>query len=71
LQSLTWPTLIVVEKRETNMPLFRKEKRTTNVSKAQIDDARELTTFALVAMKEEDVDMAVQRIREALKILGR
>jgi hypothetical protein len=52
------------------MPLFRKKKGITNVSKAQIDDAKELTNFAIVAMKEADVDMAVQRIREALKILG-
>ena len=40
-------------------------------SKAQLADATELTKFALAALEEKDVDLAVDRLKNAIKALGR
>lgn len=52
------------------MPLFGSKKKTT-VSKGNLEDATELTRFAIAALNENDSEMAEQRIKEALRALGR
>ena len=52
------------------MPLFGGRKK-AKIAKAKLDDATELTRFALAALNEQDADLAAQRIQEALKALGR
>lgn len=52
--------------------LFGFGKKTNGkASKADIADAKELTQFALAALNSKDVDLAAQRLTEALKVLGR
>ena len=41
------------------------------VSKAALEDATELTRFALAALGEKDANLAADRLRQALKVLGR
>ena len=40
-------------------------------NKAQIQDATELTRFALAALEDKDADLAVERLKKALSVLGR
>lgn len=40
-------------------------------SKAQIQDATELTKFALAALEDKDADLAAERLKKALAVLGR
>lgn len=42
-----------------------------SVNKAQFDDALELTNFALAALHDKDADLAAQRLKQALSVLGR
>jgi vacuolar protein sorting-associated protein VTA1 len=44
---------------------------TVSVSKTQMADATELTRFALSALQDKDVDLAVERLQQALAALGR
>lgn len=40
-------------------------------SKAELSDATELTQFALAALQDKDTDLAVERLEQALRVLGR
>lgn len=42
-----------------------------NVSKAQLADATELTRFAMAALEDRDVELAAERLQQALHCLGR
>mmetsp|Transcript_46384 Transcript_46384/g.140512 ORF Transcript_46384/g.140512 Transcript_46384/m.140512 type:complete len:363 (-) Transcript_46384:1733-2821(-) len=46
-------------------------KSGSNVSKAALADATELTRFALAALEEKDSDLAAERLQQALAALGR
>jgi len=50
---------------------FGKKKTGGKVSKAQLNDARELTRFALAALEDKNDDLAAQRLQDALRALGR
>lgn len=52
---------------------FKKKPPTNSVkaTKEQIDDAKELTKFALAALDSKDSDLAAQRLQQALEALGR
>ena len=41
------------------------------MSKAALDDAKELTKFALAALDAKDADLAAERLQQALSALGR
>lgn len=41
------------------------------VTKSQLDDAIELTNFALAALHDKDADLAIERLQQALASLGR
>jgi len=43
----------------------------SKVSKAALDDAKELTKFALAALDAKDADLAAERLQQALSALGR
>jgi vacuolar protein sorting-associated protein VTA1 len=45
-------------------------EKNKKITKEEFDDATELTRFALKALQEKDADLAVQRLKEALKYLG-
>lgn len=47
------------------------KKSTGKASKAQMEDAIELTKFALAALEDKDADLAASRLQQALKTLGR
>lgn len=47
------------------------KKNKSKLSKAVLADAMELTKFALAALEEKDSDLAAERLKQALKVLGR
>ena len=47
------------------------KKNTGRATKAQMEDAIELTKFALAALEDKDADLAASRLQQALKTLGR
>lgn len=47
------------------------KKAPTEVSKAQLKDAIELTRFALSALEDKDLELGASRLQQALKCLGR
>jgi hypothetical protein len=47
------------------------KKNNTEVTKAQLKDAIELTRFALSALEDKDLELGVRRLQEALTSLGR
>lgn len=49
----------------------KKTNSSSNPSKTDISDAKELAQFALAALESKNVDLAAQRLTEALKVLGR
>lgn len=56
------------------MSTFMKQKPPTPTGKAtkqQLDDAKELTKFAMAALENKDGDLAAQRLQQALEALGR
>jgi vacuolar protein sorting-associated protein VTA1 len=56
------------------MSTFKKQKPPTPSGKAtkeQLDDAKELTKFAMAALENKDGDLAAQRLQQALEALGR
>jgi vacuolar protein sorting-associated protein VTA1 len=46
-------------------------KRKDKLSKAELSDATELTKFALAALEDKDVDLAAERLQQALQVLRR
>jgi vacuolar protein sorting-associated protein VTA1 len=46
-------------------------KKNGKASKAELADATELTRFALAALLDKDEDLAVERLQQALQVLGR
>ena len=46
------------------------KKKAGKVSKAQMEDALELTRFALAALEDKDADLAASRLQQALQSLG-
>ena len=50
---------------------FGRSGKNAGVSKAQMQDAVELTKFALAALEDKDADLAASRLQQALKSLGR
>ena len=50
---------------------FGSNKKGKSVTKAQLDDAVELTNFALAALYDKDADLAAERLQQALASLGR
>ena len=40
-------------------------------TKAQLDDAKELTRFALAALEDKNADLAAERLAQALQALSR
>jgi vacuolar protein sorting-associated protein VTA1 len=46
-------------------------KNKNKVSKSEMADATELTQFALAALQDKDVDLAADRLEQALRVLGR
>ncbi|GKY91159.1 hypothetical protein MPSEU_000088700 [Mayamaea pseudoterrestris] len=51
--------------------LFGFAKKEKSATKAQFDDAIELTNFALAALHDKDADLAAERLQQALVALGR
>jgi vacuolar protein sorting-associated protein VTA1 len=47
------------------------KKNNGKLSKAELADASELTTFALAALADKDADLAADRLEQALRVLGR
>lgn len=47
------------------------KKKAAKLSKAEFADATELTRFALAALDERDADLAAERLKQALNVLGR
>jgi len=61
-----------VEKpKKTFFGMGSKKKSNKKTSKLEIADATELTRFALAALEDKDVELAAQRLEQALKVLGR
>lgn len=58
-------------KKATFFGLGGNNKKPGKVSKAEISDATELTKFALAALDDKDVDLAADRLKQALRVLGR
>jgi len=50
---------------------FGKKSKAGKVSRAQLDDATELTRFALAALEDRDAELAASRLQQALQSLGR
>ena len=50
---------------------FGKKSKGGKVSRVQLDDAMELTRFALAALEDKDADLAASRLKQALQTLGR
>ena len=55
-------------KKKSKKDLFGKKKKA--VSKQVLADASELTRFAMKALEEKDVELAVERLSQALQVLG-
>lgn len=53
------------------MPLFGNKKKSNRLPKEKLEDATELTRFAIAALNDCNEDLAAQRIKEALKVLGK
>ena len=49
----------------------KKKASNVSVSKQAMEDAKELTRFALAALESKDPDLAAQRMQQALSALGR
>merc|ERR1711933_310689 len=60
-----------VEKPKKTFFGLGKKKSNKKASKTEIADATELTRFALAALEEKDVNLAAQRLQQALQVLGR
>ena len=58
-------------KKSSGGGLFGFGKKKDKVSKAELADATELTRFALAALTDKDVDLAAERLKQALSVLGR
>lgn len=50
---------------------FGKKSKPGKVTRAQLDDAMELTRFALAALEDKDADLAASRLQQALQSLDR
>ena len=61
----------VAKKKTTGLFGFGSSKKGQSVTKAQLDDAVELTNFALAALYDKDADLAAERLSQALASLGR
>jgi hypothetical protein len=48
-----------------------KKTTTTTTTKEALDDATELTRFALAALESKDADLAATRLQQALRALGK
>lgn len=57
--------------KKTFFSMGSKKKSNKKASKLAIADATELTRFALAALEDKDVELAAQRLEQALKVLGR
>lgn len=55
----------------SNMFGFGRKTSSSKVSKAALQDATELTRFALSALQDKDADLAATRLQQALEALGR
>lgn len=61
-----------VEKpKKTFFSMGGSKKKGKKPTKAEIADATELTRFALAALEDKDAEIAVQRLEQALQVLGR
>lgn len=58
-------------KMTTLFGLANKKKPKKKVGRAEIADATELTRFALAALEDKDIEIAAERLEQALQCLGR
>ena len=65
------PRPVVKPKKKAFFNMGSSKKNSKKTNKAEIADATELTRFALAALEDKDVDLAAQRLEQALQVLGR
>lgn len=65
------PPKVEEEKKSSGGFLGFGKKKAGKLTKVQMNDALELTRFAMSALEEKDADLAAERLQQALKSLGR